>query len=144
MIFATARAALAIGILATGVCLTAAGPEPAKAPRPSASQIGKAAWYGGQFHGRQTASGELFDMYGFTAAHRDLPLGTLVRVTNVASRKSVIVRINDRGPWTGAGRIIDLSYAASRALGMVVKGVAMVKLEPLYSRRAAAISVSAD
>lgn len=96
--------------------------------RTPAYQIGEAGWYGKSHQGRKTASGEPFDMYQLTAAHRDLPLGTLVRVTNLANRKSVVVRINDRGP-AGAGRIVDLSYAASKQLGMLNRGVTRVRLD---------------
>lgn len=144
MIRAAARAALIIGLWSAGTCLLAGTPGVDQIHHKSSFQVGKAAWYGGQFHGRQTASGEPFNMYRLTAAHRELPLGTLVRVTNVANRRSVIVRINDRGPWLGEGRIIDLSYAASRALGMVDIGVAMVKLELLSPRRRVQTLVSAD
>lgn len=82
-------------------------------PRPY--QVGEASWYGKAFHGRTTASGEDFDMFELTAAHRRLPLGTLVKVTNLRNGKSVIVRINDRGPYVN-NRIMDLSYGAARML----------------------------
>ncbi|RIH90199.1 Endolytic peptidoglycan transglycosylase RlpA [Calidithermus terrae] len=91
-------------------------------------QQGRAAWYGPGFQGRRTASGERFDTYGFTAAHRTLPFGTQVRVTNLRNGRSVIVRINDRGPYT-RGYVIDLSYAAARAIGM--SGSATVRIEVL-------------
>src|SRR5258708_19547250 len=81
-----------------------------------AYQVGTASWYGEQFQGKQTASGEPFDMQDFTAAHPSLKLGTFVKVTNLRNGKSVVVRINDRGPVVD-GRIIDLSYNAARALG---------------------------
>ena len=131
MLCMTARAALALGICSTGAFVSAAHAPVTKATKPPASQIGKAAWYGPNFHGRPTASGEVFDMYSMTAAHRELPLGTLVRVTNLRNRRSVVVRINDRGPFDPYGRIIDLSYEASRRLGMVKAGVVRVRLEPL-------------
>jgi rare lipoprotein A len=89
---------------------------------------GLASWYGGKFQGRRTASGEIFDTYQFTAAHKTLPFGVLVKVTNLENRKVVTVRINDRGPFV-EGRIIDLSYAAAGALEMVNRGVAPVQLE---------------
>ena len=89
---------------------------------------GLASWYGEQFHGNQTASGEIYNMYEHTAAHRTLPFGTVVRVRMVENRKSVVVRINDRGPFA-SGRVIDLSYAAARDLGIVQAGVAEVELE---------------
>jgi rare lipoprotein A len=91
-------------------------------------QIGKASWYGGFFQGRATASGENYDMYDFTAAHRELPLGTFVKVTNLSNMKSVIVRVNDRGPVT-PGRIIDLSFSAARSLGMHQNGLQKVRID---------------
>jgi len=89
--------------------------------------VGEASWYGERFQGRTTASGENFDMYGFTAAHKTLPFHTVVRVIERQSRKSVVVRINDRGPFS-EGRVIDLSWAAARDLGMVSRGVIPVEL----------------
>lgn len=89
---------------------------------------GRAAWYGREFHGRRTASGESYDMYALTAAHRSLPFGTRVRVTNLRNGQSVVVRINDRGPFT-PGFIIDLSYAAAGRIGL--KGSGTVRLEVL-------------
>lgn len=89
---------------------------------------GMAAWYGSKFHGRRTASGEPYNMYAFTAAHRSLPFGTRVRVTNPGSGQSVVVRINDRGPFT-LGFIIDLSYAAAQRIGL--RGSQRVRLEVL-------------
>ncbi len=87
-----------------------------------------ASWYGPWHHGRRTASGERYDMNAMTAAHRTLPLGTIVRVTNLENHLSVSVRINDRGPYT-RGRIIDLSAAAARSLGLKAQGVAQVRIE---------------
>ena len=87
---------------------------------------GKASWYGLKFQGRKTATGEKFDMNDFTCAHRSLPLGSWVRVTNLRNHKSVVVRVNDRGPASN-DRIIDLSYAAATMVGM--DGVAKVQLE---------------
>ncbi len=89
---------------------------------------GLASWYGQDFNGRLTSSGEVFDMYDMTAAHKTLPLQTVVRVHNLDNGKSVEVRINDRGPYV-AGRIIDLSRKAARALGMRDVGTARVRLE---------------
>jgi rare lipoprotein A (peptidoglycan hydrolase) len=89
---------------------------------------GLASWYGGAFHGWVTASGENYDMYALTAAHRTLPLGTVVRVTNVFNGKQVRIRINDRGPYV-KGRILDLSYAAASELGMVWEGLSAVDIE---------------
>jgi rare lipoprotein A len=91
---------------------------------------GQASWYGSKFHGRRTANGERYDMNQMTAAHRSLPFGTKVRVINQRNGRAVVVRINDRGPFTGR-RIIDLSRGAASALGMVNSGVAPVKLEVL-------------
>ena len=98
-----------------------------------AYQVGTASWYGEQFQGKQTASGEPFDMRDFTAAHPSLPLGTLVKVTNLRNGKAVVVRINDRGPVV-EGRIIDVSYTAAQALGFRSRGVQTVRLE-LYQPR---------
>jgi rare lipoprotein A len=97
---------------------------------PSAGEIqfGMASWYGKEFHGRVTTSGEKYDMHKLTAAHRRLPFDTLVRVTNIKNGKSVIVRINDRGPWK-PGRVIDLSYAAAEKIGITKEGVARVRLD---------------
>ncbi|MBI9097672.1 MAG: septal ring lytic transglycosylase RlpA family protein [Spirochaetaceae bacterium] len=91
-------------------------------------QIGIASWYGGKFHGRQTANGEIFNTNDLTAAHKDLPFNTVVNVTNMANGKTVSVRINDRGPYVG-DRVIDLSYAAAKALDMVRSGTADVLVE---------------
>jgi peptidoglycan lytic transglycosylase len=87
---------------------------------------GRASWYGKPHHGRTTASGETFDMHQLTAAHPTLPLGTRLLVTNVANGRSVVVRVNDRGP-TRRDRILDLSYAAARALRAVEAGVINVR-----------------
>ncbi len=87
-----------------------------------------ASWYGNEFRGRRTASGERFNAGGFTAAHRSWPFGTRVRVTNARNGRSVVVRINDRGPFA-AGRVIDLSAASARAIGMA--GTAPVSLARL-------------
>lgn len=91
-------------------------------------QTGLASWYGPGFHGRRTASGEPFDQNELTAAHRRLPLGAQVRVTNLENGRSVMVEINDRGPYV-RGRIIDLSHAAARRLGIVEDGLAKVRIE---------------
>lgn len=88
---------------------------------------GLASWYGTKFHGRRTSSGEPYDMFAMTAAHRHLPLPSFVEVTNLDNGKRVVVRVNDRGPFVG-GRIIDLSYAAAHRIGMVEKGVAPVRV----------------
>ena len=101
------------------------------APTKGSSVTGKASWYGGKFHGRKTASGERFDKRALTAAHRELPFGTQVRVTSINTGRSVIVRINDRGPFGRRERIIDVSEAAAESLGMIRAGVIRVKLEVL-------------
>ena len=91
-------------------------------------QVGAASWYGEQYHGKITASGEPFDMYDLTAAHATLPLGTFVRVTNLNNGRTVIVRVNDRGPFV-KGRIIDVSYNAARILDFLKDGVQGVLLD---------------
>ena len=92
------------------------------------SQTGMASWYGRQFHGRKTASGETFDMNGLTAAHRSLPLNCYIRVTNKTNGKSVVVKVNDRGPFHG-NRVLDLSYGAAKQLGITNAGTAKVSIE---------------
>ncbi|MET0514678.1 MAG: septal ring lytic transglycosylase RlpA family protein [Nitrospiraceae bacterium] len=95
---------------------------------------GVASWYGKEFHGRVAANGEIFDMTALTAAHRKLPLGSLVRVVNLANGKQVHVRINDRGPYV-IGRMLDLSHAAAAELGMVEAGTSVVHLEVIGEHR---------
>ena len=111
-------------------------PRPYKAlgqwyqPLPDATgfrQEGIASWYGPDFHGKRTSSGETYDMHGMTAAHKTLPLGTLVRVRHLQSQRTVELRINDRGPFVG-NRVIDLSYEAARQLGVVGPGTAPVEV----------------
>ncbi|TCB49979.1 septal ring lytic transglycosylase RlpA family protein [Acinetobacter terrestris] len=92
------------------------------------SQTGAASWYGRQFHGRKTASGETFDMNAMTAAHRSLPLNCYIRVTNKTNGKSVVVKVNDRGPFHG-NRVLDLSYGAAKQLGITNAGTAKVNIE---------------
>lgn len=96
----------------------------------SGVQDGMASWYGGQHHGGPTASGERFDKNAMTAAHRTLPMNTRVRVTSKRNGRSVVVRINDRGPY-GRGRIIDLSEAAAKQLDMIDAGVVPVRVQVL-------------
>src|SRR5262245_18771443 len=131
---------LLVLFVATGCATARVGsrPEPvtvgprAVAPSPSTSrpralspdeaeQTGQASWYGRQHHGKRTASGEIYDMYQLTAAHRTLPLGTRVRVTNLENGRTVDVRINDRGPFV-RGRLLDLSRAAAERLGAIGDG----------------------
>lgn len=92
------------------------------------SQTGVASWYGRQFHGRKTANGETFDMNALTAAHRSLPLNCYIRVTNKNNGKSVVVKVNDRGPFHG-NRVLDLSYGAAKQLGITNAGTAKVSIE---------------
>jgi rare lipoprotein A len=92
------------------------------------SNIGLASWYGTKFQGRKTASGRLFDMQEFTAAHKFLPFGTIVKVVNLRNGKEVIVNIIDRGPFSKK-RIIDLSHAAAKSIGLVKRGIAKVKID---------------
>ncbi|MDX1705074.1 septal ring lytic transglycosylase RlpA family protein [Pseudidiomarina sp.] len=92
---------------------------------------GTASWYGEKFHGHLTSNGEIYDMYAMSAAHKTLPLPTYVRVTNLANEQSVVVRVNDRGPFHG-DRIIDLSYVAAYKLGMLATGTARVRVEALH------------
>ncbi len=89
---------------------------------------GKASYYAHQYHGRPTASGEPYNMYAMTAAHPSLPFGTLLRVTNLQNGRSVVVRVNDRGPYK-AGRVVDVSLAAAEQLGLILPGTAEVRLE---------------
>ena len=94
------------------------------------SEAGRASWYGTKFQGRPTSSGEPYDMYAMTAAHKTLPLGTLVRVRHLQNQRSIEVRINDRGPFVG-DRIIDLSYEAARRLGVIGPGTAAVEVQAI-------------
>ena len=101
-------------------------------------QVGTASWYGEDFVGKPTASGEPYDMYDLTAAHPTLPLGTLVRVTNLENRRSVVVRINDRGPIV-PGRIIDVSYIAAQVLKFRKRGIQQVRLDLIFSPKPAVL-----
>jgi len=100
------------------------------------TRITKASWYGKPFHGRLTANGERYNMYKMTAAHRTYAMNTILKVTNLANKRSVKVRINDRGPFYSS-RKIDLSYGAARKLGMIDKGVGKVKIEVISSHEKA-------
>ena len=100
---------------------------------------GVASWYGRRYHGKKTSSGEFYDMYAMTAAHTELPIPSYVRVTNVDNGKSVVVRVNDRGPFVDS-RLIDLSYTAAHKLGIIGGGSGMVEVEsiiPAHDRAAA-------
>lgn len=133
-------------VLATGFLVASMGAAPVKksnlgpsqAANPTPYQVGRASWYGKAFAGRSTASGEPFDMFLFTAAHRTLPMGTQVKVTNLANGRSLIVRINDRGPMI-AGRVIDLSYAAARVLLLSEPGIGKVRLDLVPAAREVAL-----
>ncbi|MGQ0512139.1 MAG: septal ring lytic transglycosylase RlpA family protein [Betaproteobacteria bacterium] len=112
------------------------------APIPSAQgfrQKGIASWYGRRYHGQNTSSGEPYDMYGMTAAHPLLPIPSYVRVTSVANRRSVVVRVNDRGPFH-ADRVIDLSYTAAWKLGYIEAGSALVEIEHVEPGAATAVA----
>jgi rare lipoprotein A len=111
--------------------------KPGRAKRVSAKpyQIGTASWYGRDFDGKPTASGEPYNMYDLTAAHPTLPLGTYVKVTNLRNRRVVVVRINDRGPVV-EGRIIDVSYSAAKVLKFHASGVQRVRLDIVPARNA--------
>jgi rare lipoprotein A len=129
---ATAR----VGTPSTSAPPPRAAVPPPGSPRPPApvpegfEQTGVASWYGRQHQGKRTASGEAYDMNALTAAHRTLPLGTRVRVTNLDNGRSVDVRINDRGPFAGR-RVIDVSYAAAQRLGAIGAGVFRVGLQTI-------------
>jgi len=101
-------------------------------------ETGVASWYGGDFQGRTTASGEIFDLNSISAAHRTLPLGTVLSVTNLENSKSIKVRINDRGPFV-KGRVLELSFGAAKELGFAPQGTARVKIESLEPVRDAAV-----
>ncbi len=100
--------------------------------RPLSSEIGRASWYGPPYHNRRGSNGEIYNMHAMTAAHRTLPLGSIVRVTNLKTGHSALVRITDRGPFI-SGRLIDLSLAAARKLDVYLPGVAEVKVEVMQT-----------
>lgn len=123
-------------LVALGVSASASDPAPSQLQNNSQKtnkthrwfQIGQASWYGRYFQGKKTANGESYDMNGLTCAHRSLPLNSWIRVTNLKNRKSIFVRVNDRGP-VPEDRIVDLSYGAAKAVGL--RGIGKVKLEML-------------
>jgi len=96
---------------------------------------GRASWYGPKFHGKKTATGERYNMYAMTAAHKTLPLSSYAEVTNLKNHRTVIVRINDRGPYYG-NRVMDLSYAAAKELGIQKTGTGSVEIKPLSENQA--------
>lgn len=104
-------------------------------------QVGRASWYGKHFHGRKTASGEKYDMFQFTAAHKQLPLGTYVKVTNLENGRWVVVKVNDRGP-VPKSRIIDLSYGAAQMLGLRAHGIGEVRLDVVEPQTIAQVQTS--
>lgn len=118
------------------------GSAPQK-PRHRWYQIGRASWYGKFFQGQETASGENFDMNAMTCAHRTLPLGSLVKVTNLRNHKSVVVRVNDRGPLP-TNRVVDLSYGAARFLGFSGRGTAPVRLDLISGPQLAQMAFPAN
>ena len=134
----TMKVGVALVTLSFTLGLSASATDPApqsKQPQSNTKgrhwyQTGLASWYGEHFQGKKTATGESFDMNGLTCAHRSLPLGSWLRVTNLKNQKSVFVRVNDRGP-VPEDRIVDLSYGAARAVGLEARGIGRVKLEPL-------------
>jgi rare lipoprotein A len=95
-----------------------------------AGSVGVASYYGKGFHGRRAANGEVFDMHAMTVAHKSLPFGTKLQVTNMSNGKSVVVRVQDRGPYI-RGRVLDLSFGAAQAIGMIQSGTAKVKYAKL-------------
>ena len=125
------------GLVGLGVALAAligsgcASTKPTRgtgaAPAPGTRIVGFASWYGQRHQGHATASGEIFDMNKLTAAHRTMPFGTRLRVTNVDNGRSVVVRVNDRGPWVN-DRVLDVSLAAAKTLGMTGDGVTKVEI----------------
>ena len=94
----------------------------------SNSIYGKASWYGSKFHGKLMASGKKYNMYDYIAAHKTLPLGTLIKVTNLKNNRCVYVKVMDRGPYV-KGRVLDLSYLAAKKIGLIKSGVAKVKID---------------
>jgi rare lipoprotein A len=95
---------------------------------PRYEPYGVASWYGPDFHGRPTSSGEIFNMYDYTCAHKEYPFGTRLKVTNISTNKSVYCLVNDRGPFVD-GRVIDLSYAAAKEIGLIEQGTSQVRIE---------------
>ncbi len=130
------RSIVRVGVATLGTALMAgcaAVHHEAPSPAVGSVRVGTASWYGAEFQGRPTASGERFDQHALTAAARSYPIGARLRVTNVANGRSTIVRVNDRGPFV-RGRVLDLSHAAARNLDMVRSGTARVCIETLDQR----------
>lgn len=136
--FAQVLTVLVLGILIGGCAPSRAkGPAARSQKQTAAATTGQASYYASKFHGRRTANGERFDNGKLTAAHRTLPFGTRVRVTNLNNGRSVTVRVNDRGPFV-KGRVIDLSVAAARRIDMVRAGVVPVRIEPVRGTQSVA------
>jgi len=135
---------LAIGVAGLGGCAI----HPQLPMQPGTPQVGVASWYGPGFHGQRTSNGEVYDQHELTAAHPTLPLGTVVRVTNLDTGRSIDVRVNDRGPFA-KGRVIDLSHEGARSIGMLGPGTAPVRIDVLerppggYARVAYSVQVGA-
>lgn len=127
MTAARGRLALLVGVLCAAWQLAGCASERYARPSTGLTQRGIASWYGPDFHGKRTASGEVYDMHALTAAHRELPLDTVIAVKNLDNGRSVEVRVNDRGPFV-RGRVLDLSYAAARELDMIGPGLARVEI----------------
>jgi rare lipoprotein A len=123
----SAVVAIALVLFLSACATTDARPNTTSRTTRARSQEGVASWYGPGFHGRRTASGEIFDMHAITAAHRTLPLGTLIEVRNLENGRTLVARVNDRGPWID-GRIVDLSMAAAQELGIYESGLARVRV----------------
>jgi rare lipoprotein A len=123
-------AALLMGLPAASVPSSGWATTPSAGPVVDAIQEGLISWYGGAFHARPTASGEPFDKHALTMAHPTLPFGTKVRVTNLRNGRSVVLRVNDRGPFVGA-RVADVSHAAAEMLGMMRRGIVRARIEVL-------------
>ena len=139
--FTAAALALLVTVAGVAAHATATSHTP---PDPHAQkhkwfQIGKASWYGRRFQGHRTASGEAFDLNMLTCAHRTLPIGSLVRVTNLSNHRSIMVRVNDRGP-VAPGLIADLSYAAARSLGFGSAGKAQVRIDKVEGAETAQLN----
>ena len=117
-----------MAVVASSTMATAEPGSAASYTAAASVQSGKASWYGPGFHGRRTANGERFNTNAYTAAHKTLPFGTKLKVTNLRNGKSVKVVVNDRGPFTG-GRVLDVSRGAARHLGMIASGTAKVKVQ---------------
>ena len=139
-------------VVSLGAAQRPASSEPGKTPKSvppgkvtttKPYQIGTASWYGDYFQGRATASGEPYNMYDLTAAHPTLPLGSLVKVTNLHNGRAVVVRINDRGPVV-PGRIIDLSYSTARVLQFQAQGLQRVRLDVVRPKAPQPAVIAAD